>query len=102
MILITGASGQLGSVIIDFLLKKIKPSQIVGLVRDENKASFLKEKGINIRVGNYDDKESLEKAMVGIDKVLLIAGTDENKRVQQHKNVIDAAKNAGIKFISYN
>lgn len=64
-------------------------------MRDENKASALKEKGVDIRIGNYDNTASLEKTMQGIKKVLLIAGTDEENRLQQHKNVVDAAKNAG-------
>ena len=101
MILITGATGQLGSIVIDFLLKKRSPSQLVALVRDENKASDLKEKGVAIRVGNYDDTFSLDKAMQGIEKVLLIAGTDEDKRVQQHQNVVNAAKKAGVQLIAY-
>lgn len=101
MILITGATGQLGSTVIDFLLKKLPPSQLAALVRDENKATDLTKKGVNICVGNYDDIASLDKAMQGIKKVLLIAGTDEDNRVQQHKNVVDAAKKAGVQVIAY-
>ncbi|RYF67207.1 MAG: NAD-dependent epimerase/dehydratase family protein, partial [Cytophagaceae bacterium] len=83
MILITGATGQLGSATLSFLLTKRPASQIAALVRDERKAADLAEKGVTIRVGNYDDTASLNQAMQGIDKVLLIAGTDEDKRVQQ-------------------
>ena len=101
MILVTGATGQLGSIIIKNLLKKVSANEIAGLARDENKASSLKEQGVDIRIGNYDDTDSLEKAMQGIKKVLLIAGTDENKRVQQHQNVVDAAKKAGVQCIAY-
>ncbi len=101
MILITGATGHLGSATINFLLKKMPASQLVTLVRDENKAADLKAKGVDIRVGTYDDTASLDKAMQGIDKVLLIAGTDEDNRVQQHKNVVDAAKKAGVQRIAY-
>ncbi|RYF77180.1 MAG: SDR family NAD(P)-dependent oxidoreductase, partial [Cytophagaceae bacterium] len=57
--------------------------------------------GVTIRVGNYDDTASLDQAMQEIDKVLLIAGTDEDKRVQQHMNVIDAAKKAGVQLVAY-
>ena len=70
-------------------------------MRDESKASSLKEKGVDIRVGNYDDPASLDQAMQGIEKVLLIAGTDEEKRLQQHQNVVDAAKKAGVQCIAY-
>jgi NAD(P)H dehydrogenase (quinone) len=101
MILITGATGQLGTAVVKNLLKKTSANQIVALVRDESKASDLKEKGVNIRVGSYDDPASLDKAMQGIEKVLLIAGTDEGKRLHQHQNVVDAAKKAGVKYIAY-
>ena len=101
MILITGATGQLGTIVIQNLLKKTSASQIAALVRDENKATLLKQQRVDIHVGNYDDTESLERAMQGIEKVLLIAGTDENKRVQQHQNVVDAAKKAGVQCIAY-
>ena len=69
MILITGATGQLGSATINFLLKKRPPTQIAALVRDEQKAAGLIEKGVIIRVGNYDDIPSLDRAMQGVDKV---------------------------------
>ncbi len=101
MILITGATGQLGSIVIEHLLKKMSAKQIVGLARDEGKAASLKERGVDIRIGNYDDTDSLKSAMQGIEKVLLIAGTDEDKRVQQHQNVVDVAKKAGVQRIAY-
>ena len=101
MILVTGATGHLGSATINFLLKKLPASQVAALVRDENKAADLNQKGVDIRVGTYDDTASLDRAMQGIDKVLLIAGTDENNRVQQHMNVVDAAKKAGVQRIAY-
>ena len=101
MILITGATGQLGTLVIQNLLKKTSASQIAALVRDENKAASLKQQGVDIRVGHYDDTESLQRAMQGIEKVLLIAGTDEVKRVQQHQNVVNAAKKAGVQCIAY-
>lgn len=101
MILITGATGQLGTAVVQNLLEKISANQIVALVRDESKASGLKEKGVDIRVGNYDDTASLDKAMYGIEKVLLIAGTDEENGLQQHHNVVDATKKAGVQCIAY-
>jgi FlaA1/EpsC-like NDP-sugar epimerase len=83
MILITGATGQLGRTVINQLLEKSPVSQIAALVRDENKAADLKGKGVHIRAGNYDDPDALDRAMQGVTKVLLIAGTDEQKRLQQ-------------------
>jgi NAD(P)H dehydrogenase (quinone) len=101
MILVTGATGQLGTAVIKTLLEKTSATQIAALVRDESKASALKERGVDIRVGSYDDTVSLNQATHGIEKVLLIAGTDEENRLQQHQNVVDAAKNAGVQCIAY-
>ncbi|QDK78741.1 SDR family oxidoreductase [Spirosoma sp. KCTC 42546] len=101
MILVTGATGHLGLATLNSLLKNRPSSQVAAFVREESKATALIESGVAIRVGTYDDTASLDKAMQGVEKVLLIAGTDEKKRLQQHKNVIDAAKKAGVSFIAY-
>jgi NAD(P)H dehydrogenase (quinone) len=101
MILVTGATGQLGTAVITNLLKKTSANEIAALVRDETKASALRELGVDIRVGSYDDTVSLDKAMQGIEKVLLIAGTDEDNRLRQHQNFVDAAKKAGVQCIAY-
>lgn len=101
MILVTGATGHLGTAVIQTLLEKTSANQIAALVRDESKASTLKAKGVDIRVGNYDDTASLDKAMQGIKTVLLIAGTDEENRLRQHQNVVDAAKKAGVQCVAY-
>ena len=100
MILITGATGNLGSAVIDNLLKKTPAANIAALVRDEAKGAHLKEMGISVRIGNYDDIASLVAAMQGIDSVLLISGGGQNG-LQQHKNVVDAAVQAGVKSIAY-
>jgi NAD(P)H dehydrogenase (quinone) len=100
MFLVTGATGHLGSAVVSQLLKKTKASEISVLARDENKASALKTKGIDVRIGSYDDTSSLDKAMQGISKLLLISGNGPN-RLQQHKNVVIAAKKAGIAQIVY-
>lgn len=101
MILVTGATGQLGGAVIRQLLHRMPANQLIAFVRDENKAAHLVEQGVTIRVGTYDDGNSLDSAMKGVETVLLIAGTDEEKRVQQHQNVVDAAKKAGIQRIAY-
>lgn len=101
MILITGATGQLGSAVIQHLLTKIPASQIAAFVRDAGKAAGLQEKGVSIRVGTYDDTVALDSAMQGIEKVLLISGGDADNALQQHQNVVDAAKKAGVKGIAY-
>ncbi len=101
MILVTGATGQLGGIVVENLLKTTPASNIAVLVRDENKAADLKAKGVEIRVGSYFDKAALDASLQGIEKVLLISSNDFNDRIGQHKNVIDAAKNAGAKHIFY-
>lgn len=101
MILVTGATGKLGTAVVKNLLENTSANQIAAFVRDESKASDLKEKGVKVCVGNYDDTASLNKAMHGIEKVLLIAGTDEDNRIKQHQNVVDAAKKAGVQCIAY-
>lgn len=99
-ILVTGATGHLGKATISHLLKKTDAGNIIAFARDIEKAGSLLKEGVEVRIGNFDDTASLEKAMQGIDKVFLISGIELN-RLQQHKNVIDAAKNAGVKHITY-
>lgn len=101
MILITGATGHLGSAVVNGLLGRLPASRISALVRDESKAFGFEERGVTIRVGDYDDAASLDRAMRGVEKVLLIAGTDEERRVEQHANVLDAAKKSGVRCIAY-
>ena len=100
MILVTGATGHLGKATIDHLLKSTSASNIVALARDEAKATPLRELGVKIALGTYDDTAALERAMQGVEKVLLISGLDPN-RLEQHKNVVDAAKKAGVAHIAY-
>jgi NAD(P)H dehydrogenase (quinone) len=79
MILVTGATGNFGKAAVNFLLQKgMNPNQISVLVRDSNKVSDLKAKGIDVRIGNYDDYSSLLTAFRGIDKLLLV-GEDGKK-----------------------
>ncbi|MCA0229359.1 MAG: SDR family oxidoreductase [Bacteroidetes bacterium] len=101
MILVTGATGQLGGSVVENLLKKIPASEVAVLVRDAAKAEHLAAQGVDIRVGSYFDKASLASALQGIEKVLLVSSNDFNDRLGQHKNVVDAAKNAGVKHILY-
>lgn len=102
MILVTGATGHYGKAAIDFLLKKgISANNIAALVRDESKAEDLKNKGINLKVGDYDNYNSLVEAFENVDKLLLVSSTDISKREKQHQNAINAAKEAGVKHIVY-
>lgn len=102
MILVTGATGNYGKSTIDFLLKKgMHLTDIVALVRDEAKAADLKSKGIPIRLGDYDHYEQLVAAFAGIEKLLLISGSEIANRARQHENVVKAARVAGVKHILY-
>ncbi|MCC6724231.1 MAG: SDR family oxidoreductase [Saprospiraceae bacterium] len=101
MILVTGATGALGAATIDFLLEKTPASNIAALVRDEAKAAPLKEKGIEIRIGNYDDVPSMVKAFQGVDKLLFVSGSEIENRSEQHRNVVDAAKQANVGHVVY-
>ncbi len=101
MILITGATGQLGTAVIDQLLRRTAPTEVAAFVRDPAKAADLEARGVAIRVGDYDDTDALARAMKGIDRVLLIAGNAPQRRVQQHQNVIDAARKAGVALLGF-
>jgi len=102
MILVTGATGHFGKTAIETLLAKgVKPAEIAALVRNEAKASELSTKGIQLRIGDYDDYPSLVKAFTGINKLLLVSGSDIANRSQQQANAVRAAKEAGVKYILY-
>ncbi len=102
MILVTGATGNFGKSTIDFLLEKGMPSgNIAALVRDEEKAAELKSKGVSLRMADYDNYDQLVRAFSGVDKLLLVSGSDIVNRAQQHENVVNAAKEAGVKYILY-
>ena len=100
-ILVTGASGQLGRLAVASLLKKVPAGQISGLVRKSEAAAELSALGIQTAMGDYSDTAALDKALDGIDHVLLISGSEVGKRIPQHTNVIEAAKRAGVKRIAY-
>ncbi|RXK60784.1 SDR family oxidoreductase [Lacibacter luteus] len=101
MILVTGATGQLGTIVVNELLKKVPAAGLAVLVRDENKAAAFKQQGVSVRVAAYQDAAALATALQGVDKVLLISSSDFNDRFGQHKNVVDAAKQAGVKHLLY-
>jgi NAD(P)H dehydrogenase (quinone) len=101
MILVTGATGQLGQIVIEKLAEKIPANQIAALVRDPSKAEHLTAKGVNVRVGDYHNAESLVAAFQDVEKLLLISSNDFNDRLGQHKNAIDAAVKAGVKHVFY-
>ena len=95
---ITGATGKLGQLIVKRLQAKISNNDIVALVRSPQKAADL---GVESREADYDKPETLERSLKGIDKLLLISGSEVGKRAYQHKNVIEEAKKTGVKWIVY-
>ncbi len=101
MILVTGATGQLGTAVVRRLLGRTSGADIAALARDESKATDLATRGVAVRIGDYDDTAALDRAMAGVDRVLLIAGNNPQLRVQQHQNVIDAARRAGVGLIGF-
>jgi len=101
MIVITGASGQLGQLVITELLKKTAASNIVAAVRNVGKAQHLAALGVQVREADYGRPETLDQAFVGAEKILLISSNELGQRVAQHRNVIDAAKRAGVKLLAY-
>ncbi|WP_345754965.1 SDR family oxidoreductase [Citrobacter braakii] len=101
MIAITGATGQLGQHVIETLLKTVPASQIVAIVRNPAKATALSQQGITVRQADYSDEAAFTTALQGIDKLLLISSSEVGQRAPQHRNVINAAKAAHVKFIAY-
>lgn len=101
MILVTGATGHLGKAVVNQLLTKTTASNITILARDATKAIDFKNKGIDVRIGDFDVPTSLNEGLKGIDTVLLVSGADPVNRFQQHKNVIDAAIKNGVNRIAY-
>lgn len=102
-ILITGATGGLGSAVAGFLKEKTGTENIAVLVRDASgdKAKQYVEQGFEVRTGDYGDPESLTKAFTGMEVLYFVSSNDLEARINQHKNVVAAAKEAGVKHILY-
>lgn len=101
-IVITGATGQLGALVVDALLQGGTPAtEIVGTGRNEQRLAELQERGIRTVVADYTDGAALEAAFAGADAVLLISGSEVGQRVAQHASVIAAAQAAGVGRLVY-
>ncbi|CDX35214.1 NAD(P)H:quinone oxidoreductase [Mesorhizobium sp. SOD10] len=106
-LLVTGASGHLGRAVINHLLgeQKIAPSSIIATTRNPENLADLAAKGITVRVADFDDPASLEKAFSGADRVLIISTSDldlkTGRRLKQHQTAVAAAKAAGVSHLLY-
>lgn len=99
---ITGATGGLGNHVLRHLISMgTEPSSIIALARSKEKAESLESMGVTVRIGNYEDLSSLEKAFKGVGRLLLISGSEIGKRILQHQNVIKAAIAADVSQIIY-
>lgn len=96
---VTGASGQLGRLVVQALLRE--GATPVAVVRDPQKVADLAEQGVEVRQASYDDADSLDRAFAGVDRVLLVSGNEFGARVAQHTNVIRAAERAGVELLVY-
>ncbi|WP_328378231.1 SDR family oxidoreductase [Streptomyces sp. NBC_00440] len=100
-IVVTGATGALGRLVIDELLAKVPADQIAAVVRNKEKAAGLAARGVELRIADYNDPASLDGVFRPGERVLLISGSEVGRRVPQHTAVIDAAKAAGVSQLAY-
>ncbi|MEZ0093639.1 SDR family oxidoreductase [Streptacidiphilus sp. EB129] len=100
-ILVTGASGLVGRKTLLHLLEKVPAERLVALVRDPSKAADLAELGIEVRQGDYADRDSLTTALRGVEKVMLVSAPAGGDRKAAHANVVDAAVEAGVRHLVY-
>ncbi|MGP5703484.1 NmrA family NAD(P)-binding protein [Glutamicibacter arilaitensis] len=101
-IAITGATGQLGNLVVDALLARgAKAADLVAIGRSAQKLEPLAGKGLETRVADYNVEQALVSALKGVDKLLLISASEVGQRVAQHENVINAAKKVDVQLIAY-
>ncbi|GAA6526315.1 SDR family oxidoreductase [Intrasporangium sp. DVR] len=101
-ILVTGATGPLGRLTIDALIHRgVAPADIAALVRDSARAQDLRDRGVQVRVGSYDEAETLDAALAGVERLVFISGSEVGQRILQHQNVVDAAVRAGVGLVAY-
>lgn len=101
MIVVTGATGKLGRHVVELLLARVPAKEVAVAVRDPKKAEALAARGVEVRRADYDDPASVEAALRGADKVLLISSSEVGKRYAQHRAAIEAAKKNGVKLLAY-
>lgn len=101
-IVVTGATGHLGRLAVEALMERGVPAaDVVATGRRTETLADLAERGVVVRTADYDDEASLEEALAGADRLLLVSGSEVGQRVRQHGNAIAAARAAGVGFIAY-
>jgi NAD(P)H dehydrogenase (quinone) len=101
-IVVTGATGQLGRLVVEALLDRGVPAgEIVAAGRGTDRIADLAERGVRVRAIDFEDPATLRAAFAGADKVLLVSGSEVGRRVAQHRNAIDAAREAGVGLLVY-
>ncbi|MBM7367936.1 NmrA family NAD(P)-binding protein [Gordonia hydrophobica] len=99
---VTGATGGLGGSAVTALIERgVAPGDIVAVVRNQAKADALTSAGVTVRVADYTDPAALRSALAGVDKLLLVSGSEVGQRLPQHTNVIGAAEAAQVGLIAY-
>ncbi|MFJ9949232.1 SDR family oxidoreductase [Kitasatospora sp. NPDC091207] len=101
MYVVTGATGQLGRLVVEGLLAKVPAHEVAVAVRSAEKAADLAARGVTVRVVDYDRPETLAGAFAAGDRVLLISGSEVGRRIPQHTAVIEAARAAGVALLAY-
>ena len=101
MIVVTGATGHLGRLVIEALLKKLPAREIAGATRNPEKAKDLAARGVEVRRADYSKPETLRTAFAGAHKLLFVSSSEVGQRASQHAAVVQAAKEAGVKLLAY-
>jgi len=99
---ITGATGQLGRLVVEALIDQgVAAEQIVATGRHTDRLRDLADRGVEVRVADYDDPASLKAAFAGTDRLLFVSASDVGERIPQHRNVVEAAQDAGVGLVAY-
>lgn len=101
MYVVTGATGQLGRLVIEQLLKSVPAGHIIAAVRSPEKAADLAAQGVQVRKADYSQPSTLDSAFKGAERILLISSSEIGQRATQHQAVIDAAQRAQVKLLAY-
>lgn len=103
MIVVTGATGNLGRIVVDDLLTRVPPHRVAVVARSPEKAEPLADRGVDVRYGDYDEPQTFDSALAGAERLLLVSSPDATPgtRPRQHQNVVNAALRAGVPHIVY-